>query len=166
MRFYTEEEITSLVKLFNEEYFKEQSFPEIKLSSPLSEDDLRTSKTMKFSEFKEKYKLNIGNDTYEISKQIIESGESGINPEYADYNTYNPDDLRYPFIILCSSFYDDGMHTDIIHYLEYQYTIEHYDDEDLEVIVVDKMIKPFDKTLLDKIADFYGFDNYDFSLYE
>jgi hypothetical protein len=40
MRFYTEEEIASQVKLFNEEYFKEQSFPGIKLSPALSEDVL------------------------------------------------------------------------------------------------------------------------------
>ena len=38
--------------------------------------------------------------------------------------------------------------------------------KDLEVIVVDKMVKPFDKVLLDKVADFYGFDNYDYSLYK
>ena len=35
-------------------------------------------------------------------------------------------------------------------HLEYQYTIEHYNDEDLEVIVIDKMERPFDKNLLDK----------------
>lgn len=166
MRFYTEEEITTLTKLFNEEYSKEPSFVDLKYSSPLTEDDLRTTKTMKFSEFKEKYKLSIGDDTYDLHRETIKNGVSGINPEYADHNTYNPHDLRYPLVILCCSYYKDERHADMVHFLEYQYTIEHYDDEDLEIIVVDKMTRPFDKVLLSKVADYYGFDDFDFSVYE
>lgn len=166
MRFYTEEEIKELTKFFNEEYIKDECFAKLEFTSPLSEDDMRTKKTMKFSEFKEKYKLNIGDDTYALHMDTVLSGITGINPEIADHNTYNTDDLRYPLIILGVSHFKDEKHVDMVHYLEYQYTIEHYNDEDLEVIVIDKMERPFDKNLLDKVADYYGIDSYDFSVYE
>ena len=165
MRFYTDEEIKDLCKFFNEEYLKDGYHDNLFFTSPLSEEDLRTTKTIKFKDFKKKYKLNIGDDTYEPFMDMLNLDKTGVNPEKADHNTYNPDDLRYPLIVLGFSYLKDEKHVDMIHFLELQYTLEHYDDEDLEVIVIDKMEKPFDKGLLDRVADYYGIDDYDYSLY-
>ena len=41
----------------------------------------------------------------------------------------------------------------------------YFEEDDFEVIVIDKMNKPFDKGLLDRVADYYGIDDYDYSLY-
>ena len=166
MRFYTQEESVELSRIFNEELFAEEYYTVIQLSSPITSDDFLSTNTMKFSEFKKKYSLNV-NDAYEeLASRIGNEEEEGGIPFSKEFNVNVQDneDLRYPIIILCNNVEGDNV-PDLIHYTELLYTVEHFDDEDLEIIVIDKMNKPFDRELLNRVGDFYGIDNYDYSLY-
>lgn len=164
MRFYTIDEILTLSSYFNEVLLKYDDFKNVVLSSPLTSKDLCSRKVMKFSEFKEKYKLNyIG--YYDDYQKIHGDGES-VRPdsELVDKNEIESD-LRYPIIILCNDNEKNDNVPEMIHFTELVYTLEHFDDDSLEVIVIDKMIKPISKELLDAVAKYYNVNTYSVSLY-
>ena len=161
MRFYTKEEAIKLAEYFNTVYKRDN----LLLTSPLTAEDILSQKTMKFCDFLENYKLNYGDDTYEPYLEMLGSKEYGVNDEIAEYNIDNPDDLRYPLIVLGYNTEDVDKVPDMSHFLELTYTLENFSSNTLEVIVIDKMLKPFDKDLLDRYADNYGISDYNYHLY-
>ena len=165
MRFYTEEEAKELVPYFNETFAKDASLDGFYTKSPLTTEELLTKETMKLSLFKEKYKLNYGDDTYEDYIEQV-SNDLGVMDESAEQNTYQPEEEpRYPVIILGNNNRNGDDVPDVVNFLELTYLVKHFEEDDFEVIVIDKMNKPFDKGLLDRVADYYGIDDYDYSLY-
>lgn len=165
MRFYTEQEAKDLAKNFNEVFMKDTSLDGFYIVSPLTSEELLTKNTMSMVEFKEKYKLNYGDNTYEEYLEQV-NDNLGVMDEFAEQNTYEPDkEPRYPVVILGNNNSNGDDVPDIVNFLELTYLVKHFNDEDAEVIVIDKMKKPFDKNLLDRVADYYGIEAYDFSLY-
>lgn len=166
MRFYTKEESIELSNIFNDNYFADEYYTQIQLSSSITNEDFLSQNVMKFSEFKKKFVLNV-NDAYEELSTHLDISEEGNGVPYSTEFNKNMEgtDLRYPIIILCNNVDTDNV-PDMIHYTELFYTLEHFDDEDLEVLVIDKMIRPFDKDLLDRFADYFSIDDYDYENYK
>lgn len=166
MRFYTIPEIKELSSYFNEEFIKSEDFRYVTFSSSITNIDLCSRKLMLFSEFKEKYKLNC-NDYYDDYKNLYSLGES-VHPDsnITDINeTVSEVKMRYPIIILCNNNEKNDNVPEMIHFTELNYTLNHFDDESLKVIVIDKMIKPLSKKLLDSVAEYYHITDYDYTLY-
>lgn len=164
MRFYTIEEVTTLSKYFNDILMKDEDFKNVVLSSPLTSKDLCRRKTMKFSDFKEKYKLNYLGYYDEYQKIYGDGGSVRPDSKIVDKNE-TESDLRYPIIVLCNDNEKNDNVPEMIHFTELVYTLEHFDDDSLEVIVIDKMIKPLSKELLDAFAKYYNVDTYSMSSY-
>lgn len=165
MRFYTVDEVMTLSSYFNDVLINYEDYKNVVLSSSLSSKDLCSRKTIKFSEFKEKYNLNC-TDYYDEYQKLYHEGIS-VRPdsEIIDKNETETD-LRYPVIILCNDVEKNDNVPEMIHFTELVYTLEHFNDDSLEVIVIDKMIKPISKKLLDEVAKFYNIDDYDYTLYQ
>ena len=165
MRFYTVDEVVLLSKYFNGVLLNYEPFKNVALSSTLSSKDLCKRNVMTFKDYKEKYILNC-KDYYDVYKNMFSSDESIRPDENILEKNLSESEFRYPIIILCNNIEKKDNVPDMIHFTELMYTLIHFDDDDLKVIVIDKMIKPISKKLLDKVKKYYNIQDYDYNLYK
>lgn len=143
MRYYKKEELEELVTNFYtywKNVYSDDTLPDITyddLQNVALSSNTKKKKAVYFKDFNNNYKLNIG-DYFDQKRNLVGANEK---------NTEN--DVRFPIVVLYT---DNEGNPDMFTLSEYNTLINHKNDEDMKLIVLDKMTKPMDKTYLDTIA--------------
>ena len=163
MRFCTANEMVELATYFNNVLLKYDDFKNMAMGSSLTAYDLCQKKLIRFSEFKKRYALNCTN--YYNDFLDLHSKGKGVrfDRNILEKNSVSNDN-RYPVVILCNNTDKNDNVPDMVHFLELEYTLDNF-NSDIDIIVIDKMIKPLSKEFTDKVAEYYNISSYDYGLY-